>query len=443
LTARSTASWTTWPLAERLRLLARLKAEAWRRQARPEQLDPGDEHRVWYLQGGRGSGKSRTGAETLAGWILSHDPGEWAVVAPTFGDARDICVESAGGLLSALEGVVETYNRSTGYIRVANGSEVYLDGADDGAFRVQGHNLRGIWCDEVGLWRNWQVAWSESIFFAMRLAPGRIVATGTPKAGHGLVKELLEDPATKVTRMRTIDNAANLHPAALEELLRRFEGKRLGRQELDAEFIEDVEGALWNREQLEKIRIDPQQVPPLRRIVVAVDPNTTSGEAANDAGIIVAGEGQSVASEARQHGERYGYVIADRTTTSGGPRAWARAAVDAYYEFEADRIVAEVNNGGEMFLPACVGGREARGVLPPVEGSRDTVLPLAGQPWSATGTRDLEGRPGAPLPPRAVEALRSRLPAPGGARGGGSDGFWEGKRHPSDGPDAGNWTADS
>jgi phage terminase large subunit-like protein len=337
LTQISEPSWANWGPDSKVRLLSALLHERWLRQARPEQLPPPGEWRVWYLRGGRGSGKSRTGAETFAKWILDSPPGDWAIVAPTYGDARDVCVESESGMLASLGGCATNWNRSIGELTIANGSRVYLDGADDGALRIQGKNLRGAWCDEVGLWRRgWRTAWQESLQFAVRLSPAQIIATGTPKAGHPLVKILLTDPSTVVTRMKTMDNAANLHPNALAELIRLYGDSRLGRQELEAEFLEDVEGALWTREQIDLLRVN--EAPELERVVVAVDPNASASEASNAAGIVIVGLGM----------DRKGYVLADRTCEKGGPRAWAQAAVTAYRDFSADAIIAEANNGGEM-----------------------------------------------------------------------------------------------
>lgn len=248
--ARSTPHWTSWPRDAKLRLLAEAKHRLWLTHARPEQLEPAGDWRVWYLRGGRGAGKTRTGAETLARWIWTHDPGEWAIVAPTFADAK-LCAESrTSGLIQALGGVgagVRTWNRSEGVIYVANGAEVYLDGADDGAKRIQGHNLRGAWCDEVGLWRDWSQAWNESLQFAIRAEPARIVATGTPKMAHPLIAHLLAAPGVEVTHMRTVDNAENLDQATLDYLLAEYGGTTLGRQELEGEFIAALEGSLLSR----------------------------------------------------------------------------------------------------------------------------------------------------------------------------------------------------
>jgi len=230
-----------------LQLLAGLRKQNWIEQARPEQLPPDGDWRVWYLRGGRGAGKTRTGAETLADWIVENEPGEWAICAPTFGDARSVCAEGPSGLLRALDGFVTNWNRSEGVIHVAGGSLVYLDGANDGAFRIQGKNLRGLWADEVGLWEKWDTAWNESIRFAVRMAPARIVATGTPKMAHPLIAHLLESPNVVETHMRTVDNQANLDPGALADLLEQYGGSTLGRQELEGEYIEALEGSILKR----------------------------------------------------------------------------------------------------------------------------------------------------------------------------------------------------
>lgn len=238
----------TWPVADKIKLLGKLRSELWFEQSRPEQRQPEGDWRIWYLMGGRGSGKSRTGAETFCSWIHDHPGGEWAIVAPTFADARDTCVESSSsGILTILGPAVQNWNRSLGELLLVDGSKVYLDGADDGALRIQGKNLRGAWCDEVGLWNQWDRAWNESLAFAVRHAPARIVATGTPKMGHGLVKLLVDDPGVPKAQMRTSDNVGNLNPAAVRELYTKYGGTRLGSQELDGEWLEAIEGDMLKR----------------------------------------------------------------------------------------------------------------------------------------------------------------------------------------------------
>jgi predicted phage terminase large subunit-like protein len=238
------------PVEYRLAALAAVQRDAWHLKARKEQLSPEGDWRVWYLRGGRGSGKSRTGAETLAEWEGMFPPGEYAIIAPTFADGRDTCVEAAeSGLLAVLDKRVAPggWNRSIGELHLRSGSKIYVDGADDGALRIQGKNLRGAWCDEIGLWKMWDRAWNESLIFAVRHEPARIVATGTPKMGHGLVRQLMEDESVIVTAMRTDDNIENLHPAAIKEYYERYGGSLRGRQELEGEWISAIEGDALKR----------------------------------------------------------------------------------------------------------------------------------------------------------------------------------------------------
>lgn len=320
---------------------------AWELVAREAQLPPSSDWRTWYVRGGRGSGKTRTGAETLARWIrtyLHQGEGDWGIIAPTFLAGRAVCIEGPSGLLRALGGegggVIRAggWNRSTGEIHLVDETVVYLDGANDGAPRVQGKNLRGAWCDEVGLWENWDEAWNTSLVFAVRLEPGLIVATGTPKQGHGLVKQLIKDRRTAQTHMRMADNVANLSAATIDELRTKFEGTRRGRQELEGEFLEDVPGALWTIAAIEVTRLlAPAQ---LGRIVVGVDP---SGSPDEDLGTSECGIIAAAVSPITGHG----YVLADRSRHAS-PENWARAAVDLYHQLKADVLVAERNFGGEM-----------------------------------------------------------------------------------------------
>jgi phage terminase large subunit-like protein len=191
----------------------------------------------------------------LAQWIRESEPledgnpGDWGIVAPTFGgDARAKCIEGPSGLLKALGPDVRSYNRSEGVVTCWNGCNVICDGADDGANRIQGWNLRGLWADEVGLWVRWDQAWNFSIQPAVRLKPGKIVATGTPKMAHGLIAQLLRDPKVVETHMRTIDNVDNLDEPTVAQLYAEYGGSTLGRQELEGEFIEALEGEILRRE---------------------------------------------------------------------------------------------------------------------------------------------------------------------------------------------------
>lgn len=323
----------------------------------PGAADPEQEWPVWYLRGGRGSGKTLAASQALAEWML-EEPGEYAVVAPTFGATRDICMEGPSGLIRALGGTsrynlgpnIKTWNRSTGQMYLQNGSVVYSDGADDGAYRLQGKNLTGAWCDEVGLWRRrsksgpsesteaWYVAWNESLGLAVRIGRARIIATGTPKQGHPLIKMLLNDPTVRKTLMKTQDNAANLAKEALARFLAQWEGTRLGRQELGGEYLEDVEGALWSLAQIEADRITMEEFlesgVDLVRVVTGVDP---SG-GVTETGIVKMGIGT----------DGHGYVFED-ATAPGSPDVWGNAVVTCHEnDPEGDRVVAEVNHGGKM-----------------------------------------------------------------------------------------------
>lgn len=345
--------------AERAEYLAILEEEraatahlAWQAQARPEQLPPEGEWSTLLLRGGRGSGKSFAGAHILAELIATdplrdvEGPGQWAVVAPTFGDARSKCIESdESGLLMALgtnvaevaagrSSLVAKWNRSLGDLELRDGTRVYIDGADDGAYRCQGFNLRGAWCDEVGLWRQWKAAWDESLGFALRKGQARRVATGTPKRdqpARELIKRLLADDRVISRRLRTADNAHNLSPAFFESVA-QYAGTALGRQELEGELLDEVEGALWRLEWIEDHRVERVPVP-LRRTVVALDPadGTADGDEQGTCAAAVGLDGELYVLRSEGH----------RTT----PLRWLERALRMARELEASMVI-EKNFGG-------------------------------------------------------------------------------------------------
>jgi phage terminase large subunit-like protein len=273
-------AWRDWPLEHKRRLLLRLRQKVhghWRELARPDQLPPEGEWTTLLLRGGRGSGKTWAGAHILAEEIEtdplreSEGPGKWAIVAPTYGDARDKCIEGESGMLAALHttrGEVEagmsptvrTWNRSLGELVLHDGTEIVIDGADDGATTIQGENLRGAWADELGLWKQWETAWDESLGYAVRKGRARRIATGTPKRdrqARTLVKRLLADPEVVSRQLRTRDNWENLS-ATFRATVLRTAGTELGRQELEGEMLEEAEGALWRREWIEFCRTDTE-----------------------------------------------------------------------------------------------------------------------------------------------------------------------------------------
>jgi phage terminase large subunit-like protein len=346
-------------VSTRMRRRAELfDTHAWRAIARPEQLPPDGDWHVWYIRGGRGSGKTWDGSHTLAEWAWDH-AGDYAAIGPTYADARDTLIEGGSGLLAALgtnrvevdnrtARYVESWNRSMGELRLRNGSAIWADGADDGALRIQGKNLRGAWADEVGLWRRWRMAWEESLRYAVRLAPARIVATGTPKRGHPLVKALMADETVVKTLLRTIDNAANLDPDTLAEWMRLYGGTTLGRQELEGEIVDDVPGAAWHRDWIEGYRIAPDDEPTsYTRVVVGVDPAATSAEGADETGILVVAAASHERDDHAPGAHEHYFVLRDRSKRAT-PADWGAIVTGAYRSHEADLIVGETNRGGEM-----------------------------------------------------------------------------------------------
>jgi predicted phage terminase large subunit-like protein len=323
-----------YPSDQQVRALAEFQWANWLERSRPEQRQPEHDWRVWYLMGGRGSGKTRTGAETLARW--EHlSPGLYAAVAPTFADARDVCAEDPGsGLLAVLGNRVAPggWNRSLGEIHLRSGSRIFLDGADDGALRIQGKNLSGCWADEVGLWASqWERAWKESIRFAVRHGQARIVATGTPKMGHPLVATLVNDPRVPVARMKTSDNAQNLSPAALEAFYEEYGSTRLGAQELDGEWIMALEGDLlkrawWKyypaRKNTESDATFVKRLPNFQMVLVSVDTPLKDKESSDFVAIQVWGVDKANRYMLDARTDRMGYDAAKRAVTEMS--RWAR-----------------------------------------------------------------------------------------------------------------------
>lgn len=324
--------WRSWPADQKLRL-------RWRLTARPNQLTPPGDWLVWLILAGRGFGKTRTGAEDSADFLLSNPLARLAVVAPSFSSGRDVCLEGESGLLNVLpRSLIQTWNRSMGELVLTNGAQAKIYSSEEP------ENLRGpqhhrAWCDELAAWKNIQDTW-DMLLMGLRLGTNpQVVITTTPKPLK-LIKDLSVRPTTVITRGSTFENAANLSRAALEELKRRYEGTRLGRQELYAEVLEDVEGALWSQQVIDESRERTLALQglDLSQVVVAVDPAVTFGEDSDDTGIIVVG---------RDATRPHAYVLADRTCHLS-PDGWARRAVQAYHDFQADHITAESNQGGEM-----------------------------------------------------------------------------------------------
>lgn len=308
------------------------------RTLRPSQVTPSGDWRTWLILAGRGWGKTLTGAEDVKAYGLAHPNSRIAIVARTIADGRDTCVEGQSGLLGVLpRGSVLTWNRSLGELILTNGTRYKLFSAEE-PDRLRGPQHHRAWCDELASWgegtkeRDWPSAW-DMLQFGLRLgADPQTVVTTTPRPTK-IIKHLLSADTVFTTRGHTEENAANLPPAFLAEMERRYGGTRLGRQELAAEILADTPGALWTWAMLG----DRRPAPDLTRVVVAIDPAVTSGEDADETGIVVAGLGI----------DGRGYVLADRSCRLS-PDGWARRAVSAFDDCHGDLVVAEVNNGGDL-----------------------------------------------------------------------------------------------
>ncbi|WP_245710410.1 DNA-packaging protein [Albimonas donghaensis] len=305
------------------------------------QVAPPGDWRTWVVLGGRGAGKTRAGTEWVRARVEGGTPlgkgacRRIALVGETIDQAREVMVEGPSGLRACSPPDRRpVYEVTRKRLVWENGAEARLFSAHDPE-GLRGPQFDGAWSDELAKWPKGRAAW-DMLQFALRLGdrPRQLVTT-TPRR-NPLLKEILAAPDTVMTSAPTSANAANLASEFLDAVNRRYAGSALGRQELEGELLDDVEGALWNRALIDGGRV--AVAPEMSRIVVAVDPPATSGPDADACGIVVAGLG----------GDGVVYVLADLTLQGAAPSAWAARAVKALEEFQADRIVAEVNQGGEL-----------------------------------------------------------------------------------------------
>ena len=311
----------------------------WKLWARPDQLEPEGNHRYFMACAGRGWGKTRAGTEWVRANIESGLTERAIIVAATAADLRDTLVEGPSGLLAVCPPWDRPlYEPSKRRLTWANGATVALYSAEE-PDRLRGVNADLFLADELAAWKYIE-AWDMAIL-ANRLGNNpRAMITTTPRPTK-IINDLLSREDCFVVRGSTYDNAANLAPQFIEEIKRRYEDTRLGRQEIYAEVLEDVDGAVLTRAQLEECRVEwelgDEDAVGMGRIVVGVDPAISSGETSDKTGIVVAGKGVD--------GDLYG--LADRSCRLG-PAGWARRVVDTFHEFQADDIVVEKNQGGDM-----------------------------------------------------------------------------------------------
>jgi len=313
----------------------------WRAWARPEQLAPTGEWDYWLICAGRGFGKTRSGAEWVLEKVEREGKKRIALVARTAADIRDVMVEGESGILACAHPARRPeWNPSKRRLTWRNGAIATTFSAEE-PDSLRGPQYEAAWCDELAAWRYGQETWDQ-LQMVLRLGTHPQACITTTPRPTPLVKSLLADPytpgrggGTVVTRGSTYDNKANLAPSFVRKILRKYEGTRIGRQELYAEVLDDNPGALWKRAWIDSGRVS--KAPQLVRVVVAVDPAVSANANSAETGIVIAGLGR----------DGHGYVIGD-ASLSASPAAWGAAAVTAYNVHEASFVVGEVNNGGDL-----------------------------------------------------------------------------------------------
>jgi phage terminase large subunit-like protein len=306
----------------------------WTATARPDQLPPAGDWTFWLSLGGRGAGKTRS----LSEWVIQQQVEgrkHIALVAPTAADARNVLTEGPSGILPCAPAYNRpVFNPSLRRLTWSNGAIATLYSADEPE-RLRGPQYDAAAVDELCAFRRPEA--SDMLMFGLRLGDRPRCAIATTPRPTRILKALLarEGLDVRVSRATSYDNRAHLAPAFFTQITRKYEGTRLGRQELMAELLTDVPGALWTAARIEELRRDA--APVLRRVVVAIDPSGSGGEDADECGIVACGLDEA----------DHGWVLADRTLR-GSPGEWAAAAISLYRMLGADRVVAETNYGGEM-----------------------------------------------------------------------------------------------
>jgi phage terminase large subunit-like protein len=317
----------------------------WEHRGRPNQTPPPGDWRIWLLMAGRGFGKTRAGAEWVRAIAGAHRDARIALVGASQIEARQVMVEGASGLLAISPWWDRPiWNPARRRLAWPSGAQATLFGAADPE-GLRGPEFTHAWADEIAKWPMGEAAWDNLMMGLRKGMLPRAVATTTPRPVP-LVRRLIARAGrdVAVTRGRTFDNKAHLAPGFLAAMARDYGGTRLGRQELDGEMLDDVEGALWTRDLIERCRVRHVPVggdandgaPLLRRVVVGVDP--PAGVGGDACGIVVVGLGR----------DGIAYVLADASVAGLGPEGWARAVAGAAAAHGADRVVAEANNGGAM-----------------------------------------------------------------------------------------------
>lgn len=340
------ATWTPEQLAnltseERQRLAVLLDAykHEWDRLARDKQRIPDGVWRTWLILAGRGFGKTRTGAETVRKWIRKYQYVN--LIGATADDARDIMVEGESGILAICpRSERPRYLKNDRQLVWPNGARSLIFTADEPE-RLRGKQHAKVWADELAAWR-YPEAWTQ-MRLGLRLGDNpQAVVTTTPRPTE-LIRALAKDATTHLTLGSTYENRANLADGFFQDIVSQYEGTRLGRQELHAEILEDIEGALWSHSLIDRYRVR-ERPSEFIRIVVAVDPAGSAKKTADETGIVVAGVAKC---QCRGVDEVHGFVLSDLSNRLS-PGDMGKVAIGAYRDWNADRIVAEDNFGGKI-----------------------------------------------------------------------------------------------
>ncbi len=319
---------------KRLSNLLQVARYNWELTAREKQKIPEGDWQTWLILAGRGFGKTRTGAETIRQW--KDDYPIIHLVAATSADVRDIMIEGESGLLNiSPKWDKPVYHASKRKVTWSNGAYALLFSADE-PDRLRGPQCHKAWADELATWR-YPDAWDQ-LQFGLRLGNNpQCVVTTTPRPTK-IIKELAKDETTMITTGSSYENKDNLAAAFYDKIIKKYEGTRIGRQELNAEILEDVEGALWKSNVIDPYRVS--KAPELIKIVVAIDPAVTSNQDSNETGIIAVGYNNI-------QGYQHFYVLDDYSGTYT-PNQWATRSIQMYDFLEANEIIAETNNGGDL-----------------------------------------------------------------------------------------------
>ncbi|MFN3451273.1 MAG: DNA-packaging protein [Sphingorhabdus sp.] len=304
----------------------------WRFWQRDDQSEPQGDWRTWLVMAGRGYGKTRMGAEWVSACAHEYPRARFALVGATLNEARQVMVEGESGLLALPFAERPEWEPSLRRLTWPNGATATLfSAAEPESLRGPQHDF--AWADEIAKWPNGIKAW-DNLKLGLRLGQNpRIMATTTPRPVP-LLRRLVGEQGVAMTRGRTADNDMNLPPEYLASVRAAYAGTRWGRQELDGELIEDVAGALWSRDLIERQRVSA--APDLKRVVIGVDPPVS--ENGDACGIVAVGVGE----------DKKAYVLSDHSISGASPEGWARAVAVAVALWQADRVVAEDNQGGNM-----------------------------------------------------------------------------------------------